>query len=295
MEVEERKIELTRILNGLRKDSIWVPESTRGTINPEYRGNTPGPGLIEIKGNSNGPMDMDTFFKSNIRILYLLKEPFIEEQSFKKGDRGGHDQSRDYAGVDFDSLGNATYENIVRNVYSAISLQQFTDSDQDIVRTAVNFFNSSVCIINCNYFPGLQEKRSKKAFIDNWSKMNEELITCIISLCDPNIIIGGNTLQIFYKASESDGLRGEIFGQKVDVLPSSKIREMTDSKKWGKDFFWNSGRIYLNLDHPSYKYRGAQFWVQERQMMIDVIKWWKCQFYLQSNFQTAHGECNVNE
>lgn len=277
MSKDDIKSQLRQKLENMRKDSIWIPDGTLKTINPAFRDNKPAPGLIEIFGNSNGPIDVDAYFNSNIKILYLLKEPFIEGSSFQKGDRGGHDQSAEYAEVSFQALENETYRNLIRNVYSAVNLRQFYDSDQDIVKSAEKLFRESLCILNCNYFPGIIKKLSVQMLIEQWSSINESLITELISLYNPNIIIGGNTLQIFYHAdAESpDGSTGTIFEQNVSVLSKQRITELAPPNySWARDFFWNSKRICLNLPHPSYKYREVTYWETIRQTMIDVIQWW---------------------
>ena len=279
MSIDERKSQLIQELENMRKDSIWIPEGTRGTINPACRNNKPAPGLIEIWGNSNGPIDVDAYFNSDIRILYLLKEPFIEGPSFQKGDRGGHDQSAEYADASFETLENETYRNLIRNVYSAVNLRQFSDSDKDMVKAAEKIFRESLCVLNCNYFPGIIKNSSAQNLIEKWSSNNQSLITKLISLYKPNIIIGGNTLQVFYHAEAPDGSSGKIFGQNAFVLSHQDIEKMTH-KQWSKDFFWNSNMICLNLPHPSAKYKRTKYsnymayWESVRQIMIDVIAWW---------------------
>lgn len=154
-----------------------------------------------IFANSFGPFYPSEYFKKeNFRIVWLLKESYIMKDSWVKGDRGKHNQAKEYT-VYFEENGyfdNDTHDNILklsRTILTTLEVIDKEASDKEVL--------NHICILEINHFPGLAFKttESKSKSIGEWAELNTELIKALIAFYEPNIIIGGHTLGHFFPES----------------------------------------------------------------------------------------------
>lgn len=143
-----------------------------------------------IFGNSFGPFNPEEYFNCDFRILWLLKEPFIEKESWVKGDRGRHNQADEYVEwyKKYNELGNPTHDNILklsRLILTELREIKESDSDEKVM--------SHICILEVNHFPGLafNSKESNNSLIGKWAELNKSLIGNLMSFYKPSIILGG--------------------------------------------------------------------------------------------------------
>lgn len=154
------------------------------TINPEKIVDEKYPNeTIIIRGNSFGPFNPEEYFKSDIKILWLLKESFITKASWLKGDRGGHNQAKDNRYWDKMEK-NPTLENLIgltKILLNNIIDKKYTEQD------AMFHIN----ILEINHFPGLAFNESKSNNnVNNWGELNFALIQHLVDFYSPNIVIG---------------------------------------------------------------------------------------------------------
>ena len=153
---------------------------------------------IKIKGNYFGPFMPEKFLEQEIRIVALLKEDYIENDSFYfKKDRGGHIKSKDFGANNYTE--NATYRNLSQILNAIIGVDNPESTD----------FIEHTAIININPFPGLSiKKRSKESFVTDsvdkgspilkfWAKESKEMIIKQLALLEPTIVLSGNVLRYY--------------------------------------------------------------------------------------------------
>lgn len=141
-----------------------------------------------IFANSFGPFNPKAYFESPIKVLWLLKEPFIKKESWVKGDRGGHNQAKEnHIWEEIEE--NPTLENLIgitktllNEINSDGENQKYTEQD------AIYHTN----ILEINHFPGLAFKttKSNNNKVCEWGRLNINLIQWLIDFYSPNIVIG---------------------------------------------------------------------------------------------------------
>ena len=256
-------------------------------------------GIVAIKANSFGPYYPKEYFKeSTFKILWLLKEPYIEYPSFKSGDRGGHNQAAEYAA--YGVKGNETHMNIVtytRNLLHSIGEIDTNVSDEEVMK--------HICVLEVNHFPGLYLKKLEivdKSLI-KWAVQNKEFLSTLLNFYDPAIIFFASTLELFnntignfsevqdlYNSGSlkifndeiiewayvyaEDKQEKDVLIQKNPVIDKSKvIRVGRNIKYLGK-----SGKIYIQ-GYQTVAPENAYFHPNKRDLLIEIdgnrIKEWR--------------------
>lgn len=173
-------------------------------------------GAVLIKGNSFGPYLPNSYFQNDVfKICWLLKEPYIELESYLNGDRGSHNQAAEYVQyyVENGKFGNQTHDNLL--VLSQIILRELAKiSDDDVKQVSDNSLRiqirklknekiddlgdvmSHICILETNHFPGLALKTPDTNEMNHrkWVQYNKELIKVLLDFYNPNVVIGCYTL-----------------------------------------------------------------------------------------------------
>lgn len=189
--------EKCEIMNGIR-NSVWIAPNHIGTIDP-YNCEKSATNTIKIDANEAGPINPEKFKNSALKILYLLKEPYISTDSFKKGDRGGHNQSEE-RNRDPISDGNRTYRRIIDNAAMIATsydiLPEYSSLTED---EKIEFFRTSVCILNVNNFPCICSTQTKDNLIRRWAIENKEHTCWQIQDLKPDVIVCCNTLCHFFE------------------------------------------------------------------------------------------------
>ena len=186
----------------------------------------------EAEKSINGPIydgvvDVDRYLASSPKILWILKEPYDEPDGIPGGGwsvtehilaAGKFRNKRPFAPIAYVAYA-------VFNGYSKYSEMDYVTEDPLIVDSVKN-----IAYININKMPG--KSASDAGAIASYYLRNRELLKKQIDIINPDIVIAGNILHLFY----------EDFGitQKDFQLAGSA---------W---FCQRNGRLYINAYHPSY-------------------------------------------
>lgn len=214
-----------------------------------------------IYANSFGPFNPIEYFKNgNFRILWLLKEPYIMKESWVKGDRGKHNQAKEYTDYFGKNgyFGIDTYDNILklsRTILTTLKVIDEKASDNEVL--------NHICILEVNHFSGLafQSPNSNDDLIGKWAEVNAEIIKNLIAFYTPNVIIGGNTIGHFYtdipkSKHDFNSLDKYIKDKKALLsnigLKALKIKQSTDSTSYVFDCKDSNGKtvFIVNAYHP---------------------------------------------
>ena len=167
------------------------------TINPKKIVDEKHPNeTIIIRGNSFGPFNPEEYFKSDIKILWLLKESFITKATWLKGDRGGHNQAfENHLWDNIVNEDNKTLKNIIirtQTIMNELNTNRNNISEQELM--------SHICIVEVNHFPGLafNSSNSQKNYIEDWAESNLKLLKILIKFYEPSIVISGGVHDCYY-------------------------------------------------------------------------------------------------
>ena len=202
----------------------------------------------EISANTIGPLYPDDYFdnKVNPLILFLLKEPFIEKDSWHKNDRGGHNQvdvwlSRAYT-----------------TQQKALGYANMFLSEMNIQYDNVEDYLKHICVINVQLYPGLAFKKSgtNDSLLKPWALENQNLIEILIDFFNPKYIVGGQTLKNYFLDKHKDET---ILGEEI-IYRNLQLKNYY--------FITKSGRIFIDANHPS----ASQFKIIDGKNDAKVIK-----------------------
>lgn len=236
-----------------------------------------------IFGNSFGPFYPKEYFKEgNLRILWILKEPYIEKESWVKGDRGGHNQAKEYNKMSWNEIksgeeNNSTIANIIE--FAKIILEKYGiyyKDDEEGMKQVMNH----ICILEANHFPGLAFNSidSKEEYMLEWTDFNKALSKRLIEFYAGIIVCGHfNILSLmcegtkqarenlfnFLKTKSFEKLNTPggypdttMLGSKIAASDNLSIEYTTQKKdKRKRDVSMiidGEGRHWFGCDHPSY-------------------------------------------
>jgi hypothetical protein len=181
---------------------------------------------------TDGVVDIHRYLASSPKILWILKEPWEDLKDgeagggwsltndlipslITKNQIGGIPTYRKMAYVTFSVFNNFT-------VYSGIP---YANEDPKVGESLKN-----IAYINVSKFPG--KSSSNPATIEFYHRRNRDLLKKQVATINPDIVIAGNILHLFY----------EDFGFARQDLTSAGTSE----------FCLRNGRLYINAYHPSY-------------------------------------------
>lgn len=232
-----------------------------------------------IFANSFGPFNPKKYFDSPIKILWLLKEPFIEKESWIKGDRGGHNQAKENR--KWSQIENPTLENAIKLTRNFIkelvpNNNFYNRETEDVFQQVMNH----ICILEVNHFPGLGFK-SKSTYdtktgegLLKWASLNNMLLKILIDFYEVDIVIGGytfmgefasnNHLLNFYATKEKGEIpfiQGEPWDYTIDQKTIDRtIFGFKIIRPWGQDDKYKrkklsmlkteDNRYWINAYHP---------------------------------------------
>jgi len=241
----------------IEKKRVYLPQcySCRGTIDPSECLKEEVISSIEIKANLFGPICPEKYFSTDFRVLWLLKESYITEESFDNGDRGGHNQAEDRNKEPLgEGKGDATYKKIIETVSWLVKGEK--DMDEEVFRT-------HTCILNVNVFPALCGSHSNDNLIAKWADINKILLEKQLALYKPTVIICGFTLQHFFPCNikhnpyyikkyinENNGIN--LLG--YDILNGDFLfmDELYENGEFGANYaYWNNDVIFIDAYHPA--------------------------------------------
>lgn len=271
------------IMTLLRKEYVWAKndyinkfyESPKVTINPESPDVKPEKEegdkkeiktdeYTKIYAYSFGPWNTnnkdDYFDEDTLRIVWLLKEPLLEDINQMKGRIEGINQvSSKEDGfptwqdvVDEDPKKKGTKAKLImdtQKLLDTLSGMEVSEIDQiqdeklrkqikklqgenlnydknnasEKEEAVMNKVMNHICILEVNHFPGLafSGSDSEDNTIGKWADINAELLKLLISFYSPKIIIGGNTIGHFFTGCAKS--KHDIISLKKSVDNGNKL------------------------------------------------------------------------
>ena len=219
----------------------------------------------ELHANSFGPFNPEAYFKSKIRILWLLKEPLIVgmenwiwNNEYKGPDRGGHDQAKEYNKWETIKGTNYTKERVVKitkKILSIIDKKGSWDDDSDETYQKVM---DHICILEVQHFPGLafSGTSTDPGKFGKWAKLNKLLVEELVQFYTPRIIIGGHTLKYFFPSEYGtykhykDNIYKAINKKKDLKVFGNQLINHCDDKNNNWIYINENGQILIDADHP---------------------------------------------
>ena len=176
----------------------------------------------------DGIVDIKSYLKSKYKILWILKEPY-------DSDGGGWHYCKDFLLLDnfYERIGGSfnTWHPIIYACYGILNdFMQYETMDwlrdepwmADIVK--------QIAVINVNKLPGLSRTYDYGLISEAYNK-NKNILLEQIRVYNPDIIIGGYTLNLFF----------DDLGIKRDNMP----------KHGSVDFAIKDGKLFIDAWHPA--------------------------------------------
>ncbi|MDE5997049.1 MAG: hypothetical protein K2G77_02440 [Muribaculaceae bacterium] len=219
--VDAKKEEAHCTIDPMKCLDITLSQIEDGIVEDNARIDLIKQGIVAIKGNSFGPYLPKHYFQDDIlKLVWILKEPYIFINSYENGDRGAHDQAAEYIKhyIDYKCLGNTTHDVIIE--ISQLLLQTLATIPIKIINLISNpvikdqilhlqcedlnnkiTIMSHICILEVNHFPGLafnqkatSKTQSQDSDILQWENINAENIRFLIDFFYSFIILGSSEL-----------------------------------------------------------------------------------------------------
>jgi len=174
----------------------------------------------------DGIVDVEKYLNSKFQILWILKEPYDDEEDGVASGGGWH-FANDFLAPDgfYGRMGRSrtTWQPIIYVTYGLLNdFVQFDDMDYIRDNQSMTEIVRHIAVINIKKLPGFTRTYD---FGPIWSAYNKhrELLHKQIDTYKPNIIIGGSTLHLFYEDLGLVKVNEKKFGcveyyEKGDVL-----------------------------------------------------------------------------
>ena len=222
-------------------------------------------------GNADGVISIERYFESkDKKILWLLKESWGNGGVNQAEELSKYAAAADYFSNERED-GYPTYAPMIQLAGLMKGLKDF-----DVFNSVEAFsaFKESTSFVNCKKIPGLTSSYNKE--IGCFAKLYYGIIERQVSLYNPSVIIGGNTLRHFFDVNSPNssvfeqvkllqagmpapGLAGiqsfSVFG---DRIPLGNCRAL---KRNGYDFgvYVGDKYLFIDADHPSYAKRADDY------------------------------------
>lgn len=220
-------------------------EEKNWSINDKY-------GNIELKANINGPLCPELYFLNHLHILAFLREPYIKDDCWENGDRGGHSQSIGYGQSKWEDIGNKTYQNLIEfNFYLSKFLSGVNITQEDFMGDeAMILARNHLCVLNACWYPHAGITGANVSQCINWTIINADAFGKMIKLFSPSVVIGADILKPQWNASSETF---QMFGlSRSGHLTSEDIASVTNIYNCtrGDSYLMSDNKIYINLYHP---------------------------------------------
>lgn len=192
--------------------------SSNVTVNPESpdvkyileEGDREGEGLDEftrIYAYSFGPYRPAYYFDKNmLRIVWLLKEPYLCDMVQMRGRVEGYAQDQQY-NIPAEINKNNTHHNIIivtQNLLlylAKVPCEELLKIKDETLRRQIehlkyenlddeNVIMNHICILEMNHFPGLNlngQWKSNGTFIENWADINSSSLSTLFDFYQPSL------------------------------------------------------------------------------------------------------------
>jgi hypothetical protein len=180
---------------------------------------------------TDGVIDIERYLSSSPKMLWILKEPW---EDLNEGDAGGDwsvTRGLILKNIAEGTLGNtAPFAPIAYVTYSVLNNYPKWDDISYVTKDPrVGESLKSIAYINVNKFPG--KTTSVAANIELCYRRNRHILLRQIATINPDVVIGGSTLHLFFDDLE---LRREEFKTEGSAAFCAK-----------------AGRLYIDAYHPS--------------------------------------------
>jgi hypothetical protein len=158
---------------------------------------------------SDGIMQPDEYFKKEIRLAWVLKEAYDEED----GTGGGWSYFDLYDKVDFNISKNQTFKQIIKTSYSIhnefIKYENIGEIDFEMKQIIKN-----IAIINTQKLPAKNYSKTLPKDLQESINKYSDLLETQLDLINPNVIIFGGTFQYYkdlLKIEDSEIVKGNVW------------------------------------------------------------------------------------
>jgi hypothetical protein len=182
----------------------------------------------------DGIVDIDRYLSVSPKILWILKEPYDDFDKDGKPCGGSWSITEDVFACAEKSGNKPPFATIAYVTYSVFN--NFVKySEMDYVTEDPRIWEAlkNIAYINVNKFPG--KKRSDSEIIASYYQKNRELLKNQIDAINPDIVIAGNILYLFYEDFDLT---------KLDLKSGGPGKSA--------EFCQKDGRLFINAYHPSY-------------------------------------------
>jgi hypothetical protein len=183
----------------------------------------------------DGIVDIDRYLSVSPKILWILKEPYDDFDKDGKPCGGSWSITEDVFACAAKSGNKPPFAPIAYVTYSVFN--NFVKySEMDYVTEDPRIWEAlkNIAYINVNKFPG--KKCSDSEIIASYYQKNRELLKKQIEAINPDIVIAGNILYLFY--------------EDFDLI---KLDLKSGGPDKSAEFCQKNGRLFINAYHPSYR------------------------------------------
>lgn len=223
-----------------------------------------GENYVTIMANEGGAFSPE-WEKSDMKLLFILRESYILKPSFDAGDRGGHRQNEEYLTNDH-LWENATYRNLVKITYFSyysmldIPLKEVDFKQDEVWDEACDIFRKHAAVICANPFPGLAFNSTKTdlGLLKEWLIIREvqNLLKEKICQLNPKRIYAAFDLGLVSSYPHLFGwLRGRTLEELVETQGSQSVfgtEVVSGGVMHGRSYAVDkNGKVWLQGIHPS--------------------------------------------
>lgn len=195
---------------------------------------------------SDGVMLPDEYFSKEIRLAWILKEAYDEED----GTGGDWSYFDLYDKVGFDLSKHKTFKPIIQTSYSIhnnfIKYENLDDVDCEMMQII-----KSVAIINTQKLPARNYSTTHDNDLHQSVKKYSDLLETQLDLINPNVIIFGNTFKYYkdlLKIEDSEIVKGNVW------------------------YVSKEGKLYISAYHPVQTQTSKKDYVND---IVSVVEKWK--------------------
>jgi hypothetical protein len=203
----------------------------------------------------DGIVNIEKFIQSKLKILWILKEPYDNEQNGIATGGGWH-FANDFLAPDgfYKRMGRSrnTWHPIIYVSYGILNNFLLWD-DMDYIKNNQTMADivRNIAVINVKKLPGFKRTYDFGP-IRNAYNNNKELLHKQISTYNPDIIIGGSTLNLFYN--------------------ELGINKAKDEKKFGcVEYIDKNSKLYISAYHPAQTQVTRECYIND---IINLVKMW---------------------
>lgn len=185
----------------------------------------------------DGVCDAADYLNSNLKILWVLKEPYCED-----GDYGGWSLTKDvFSEYPYKrKITNQTHQNVAYISYGILHNKKFEDIDYIRDDPSVGEVLHEIAWINISKIPAGTTTNDNTL----WEKYEtwKNILLEQINLYEPDIIIFGNTFEYF---------KNDLISDKA-VCDTDYSRQISHTGN-RVDLYWTNEQLFIDTNHPNFR------------------------------------------